>query len=148
MVGSVRRLWAATILALVGYLLYRMVHRRDRQTVAKLSERDLQKIVEKQAPGFRVSPNQTVRHRRAPIEGAGKTPGLDVIQQRFSKVAPRKASGIRRMAAPSLEGPTTDDDESSAIEAVIIEPKDGAGSMGPKSVLIDTKTKKIISAQG
>lgn len=115
--------------------------------MAALTKKDIARIVEKQAPGFRVAADQSVPHRREPVHGAAMTPELAVLRKRFAKVSPRKVVGVRRVAAATKGGTTIDIDEQDNV-AVIIEPKDGGGGPGPKSVLIDPKTQRIISSQG
>lgn len=114
--------------------------------MAALTKKDIARIIEKQAPGYRVAADQSVPHRREPVRGAATTPDLAVVRKRFAKVPSRKAAGVRRVAAP-IRNERPDLDEEDNI-AVIIEPKDGDSGPGPKSVLIDPKSQRIISSQG
>lgn len=114
--------------------------------MAALTKSEIARIVEKQAPGFRVAADQSVPHRRDPVHGAAPTPELDVVRKRFAKVPPRKAAGVRRVASATKDKQIELDEEDNI--AVIIEPKDGDSGPGPKSVLIDPKTQRIISSQG
>jgi hypothetical protein len=109
-----------------------------------LSAKDIAKIVERQAPGFRVAEDQTVYHRKKVV--AGSSTDLDVVRRRFANAAPRKSSGLRRMAPPIDEEPAVFEEPDNI--AVIIEPKDGEDGPGRKSILIDPTTKRITSAQG
>ncbi len=114
--------------------------------MAALTKKDIARIIEKQAPGYRVAADQSVPHRREPVRGAATTPDLAVVRKRFAKVPPRKAAGVRRVAAPNKHQPAEVDEEDNI--AVIIEPKESDSGPGSKSVLIDPKTQRIISSQG
>jgi len=110
-----------------------------------LSAKQIEKIVERQAPGFRVAEDQTVFHRKKVV--AGSSTDLDVVRRRFASAAPRKSSGVRRVASSVEESePLVLDEQDNIVR--IIEPKDGEDGPGRKSILIDPTTKRITSAQG
>src|SRR5207244_1938795 len=127
--------------------------------MAKLSRKQLEAIVKREAPGYRIarsSPADSVDAREAPAIAEDTTPDLEQLRQMSSKggnpgtgadagrAAPRGKSAKKKSSAPES---TANDD----AQIIALEPENPAdpwdrGSR-PKSIVVDGKG-NVIGRQG
>lgn len=116
--------------------------------MAKIPRKELEKIVKKQAPGYRVAhgrPAETDSLRqRAPAQAG--TPDLAQLQKRYGKTGVGAMDAQRKRPKAKAVKPQDDD------EVVMLEPSNPRDSLSrasrPKAIIVSGKDKKIIGRQG
>jgi len=116
--------------------------------MAKIPRKELEKIVKKQAPGYRVAQGRPAEadatRRRAPAQAG--TPDLAKLQKRYGKTGVGAMDAARKPPKAKPVKPEDDD------EVVMLEPSKSRDSLSrasrPKAVIVSGKDKKIIGRQG
>jgi hypothetical protein len=116
--------------------------------MAKLSEEEVQEIIQREAPGTEVAPPPRSGAAVEPAADAG-TPDLEHLQRKYGDAADAPAA---ERADDGHDPDADDEDDDDDVEIVSVRPKEAADPWDrgatPKSVVISTKTKRIIGKQG
>jgi len=117
--------------------------------VAKLARKDLEKIIARDAPGYRIidRPTHVDSVRRLDRPDAVSA-DVDTIRRRYGVSAPSNATA-RAARAAGTKQPTEQPED----EIVVLEPKgataaDAAQGPGPKVVVVSGAKQRIIGRQG
>jgi hypothetical protein len=110
--------------------------------MARLPKREIEKIVERDMPGYTVVQQGAEGEDRArPAEPDETAPDIGALRQKY--LGPDAASDED---APDDDSPNTDD------EIVVVQRKGAADRFGgqgrPKTVVVSGKSRKVIGSQG
>jgi hypothetical protein len=128
--------------------------------MAKLSKQEIEEIVERDMPGYKVVQHETpdADERAAERNADQVAPDIDTLREKYlgeneNSAAESENPGHEANASPETEADDTGDNADDADDAIIaVQPKEAGDPFDhaarPKSVVVSGKDRRVIGSQG
>jgi hypothetical protein len=117
--------------------------------MAKLSKEEIEEIVERDMPGYKVVQHEEGTDERAPEAGVDEVaPDIDTLREKY--LGKTENPGHEADTSPTTDA---DDDEADADDAIVaVQPNETADAFDhaarPKSIVVSGKDRRVIGSQG
>jgi hypothetical protein len=127
--------------------------------MAKLSKQEIEEIVERDMPGYKVVPHEEgVDERAAQAEPDEVAPDIETLREKYlgdaeNIAAENENSGANDAAPENGADENPNDNADNADDAIVaVQPKEPADPFGhasrPKTIVVSGKDRRVIGSQG